>query len=111
MVAIHCCHNCDERLHGFQVSALERRVGETQRLSQPRDLQMNIAVWGGEFATGDGGIDLASDRSDADLADFRDLFGTVTDASKSKELWVQASFAILRAFARDRSRARPDCGS
>jgi hypothetical protein len=67
MVAVHCSNNCHERFHGFQVSALERRIGEAQRLGQPRDLQMDIAVGGVEFATGDGGIDLASDRSDADL--------------------------------------------
>jgi hypothetical protein len=51
MVAVHCCNNCDERLHGFQVSALKRRVGDAQRLGQPSDLQMDIAVWGVEFAT------------------------------------------------------------
>ena len=67
MVAVHRRHKCHERPHRFQVAALERGIRIAQRLGEPRDLQMDIALGRVEFAPGDGGIDLAPDRPDADL--------------------------------------------
>ena len=71
MIAVHRCDNFDECSHGFQVATLERSVRETQRLGEPRDLQVDIALRRVEPAPGDGGIDLAPDRPNADLTDFR----------------------------------------
>ena len=101
MIAIHRRHNRYERPHGFQVAALERSIREAQRLGKPRDLQMDIAFRRVEPAPGDGGVDLPPDRPNADLADFRDLFGTVAGREQVERALAPGE---LRLFARFRSR-------
>jgi hypothetical protein len=99
MIAIHSRDNLDERPHGFQVPALERSVRETQRLGEPRDLQVDISLGRVELAPGDGGIDLAPDRPNADLADFRDLFGRLAGREEVERVLAPGE---LRYFARFR---------
>lgn len=41
MIAVERFDNLDERLHRFQVPALDRDVGKAQRLGEPCDLQMD----------------------------------------------------------------------
>ena len=111
MVAIHRCNNRNERPHGFQVAALERGVRDAQRLGEPRDLQVDIALRRVELArTTTASISRRIVRT-LNLAGLRRSLGTEAGREEVERTLAQASLAFLRAFAAARSRARPDCGS
>src|ERR1700722_16121916 len=106
MIAVHRRHNRHERPYGLQVAALKRRIRKAQRLGEPRDLQMDIALWRVEPAPGDGGVDLAPDRPDADLTDVRDLFGTVAGREQVERALAPGELCLFAS-----ARRRPFAGA
>ena len=45
VVEVQLPHNIHERRDRLQISLLQGNVGATQRLGQPRDLEMGIVFW------------------------------------------------------------------